>query len=128
MEVDRVFLDVRFDRNEILIDEGRDFIVGIGFGLQPNARASSRSSAEVEQQGLLVSLCLSECSINILVPLNSHFQSLLETKSNMAIVLLYQPRSCLTLAFSCGARSAFDREGKRLLEKHAIAPSAARLC
>jgi hypothetical protein len=75
MEVDGVFLDVRFDRQEILIDEGRDFIVGIGFGLQPNARASSRSSAEVEQQGLLVSLCLSECRINVFVPLNSHFRA-----------------------------------------------------
>ena len=50
MEVDGVFLDVRFDRKEILIDEGRDFIVGIGFGLQPNARPSSRSRAEIEQQ------------------------------------------------------------------------------
>ena len=83
MEVGGVFLDVRCDRKEILIDEGRDFIVGIGFGLQPNARASSRRSAEVEQQGLLVSLCLSECSINVFVPLNSHFQTLLKTKSNM---------------------------------------------
>ena len=83
MEVDRVFLYVGFDRKEVLIDEGRDFIVGIGFGLQPNARASSRSRAEVEQQGLLVSLCLSECRINVFVPLNSHFQILLETKSNL---------------------------------------------
>jgi len=77
MEVDRVFLDVRFYWKEILIDEGRDFTVGIGFGLQPNTCASSRSSAEVEQQGLFVGLCLSECGINIFVPLNSHFQSLL---------------------------------------------------
>ena len=69
-----MFLDVGFDRKESLIDEGRDFIVGVGFGLQPNARASSRSSAEVEQQRLLVSLCLSECRINIFVTLNSHFQ------------------------------------------------------
>jgi hypothetical protein len=88
MEVDGMFLDVRFDRKEILIDEGRDFIVGIGFGLQPNARTSSRCSAEVEQQGLLVSLCLSESHINVFVPLNSHFQSLLEIKSNMATALL----------------------------------------
>ena len=78
-----MFLDVRFYRKEILMDEGRDLIVGVGFGLQPNARSSSRSSAEVEQQGLLVSLCLSECSINVFVPLNSHFQILLTTKSNM---------------------------------------------
>ena len=83
MEIGRVFLDVRFNRKESLIDEVRDFIVGIGFGLQPNARASSRSSAEVEQQGLLVSLCLSECSINVFVPLNSHFQSLLKTESKL---------------------------------------------
>jgi hypothetical protein len=32
------------------------------------------------------------------------------------------------LAFSCGARSAFKLKEKKLLEKHAIAPSAARLC
>ena len=32
-----------------------------------------------------------------------------------------------TLAFSCGARSASELKGIRLLEKHAIAPSAARL-
>jgi len=48
MEVNGVFLDVRCDRKEILIDEGRDFIVGIGFGLQPNTCTSSRSGAEVE--------------------------------------------------------------------------------
>ena len=72
-----MFLDVRFYRKEILIDEGRDFNVGIGFGLQPNTCASSRGSAEVEQQGLFVSLCLSQYRINVFVPLNSHFQSLL---------------------------------------------------
>jgi hypothetical protein len=37
-------------------------------------------------------------------------------------------RSHPTVAFSCGARSAFKLRGKRLLEKHAIVPSAARLC
>jgi hypothetical protein len=78
MEVNGVFLDVRCDRKEILINEVRDFIVSIGFGLQPNARASSRSRAEVEQQGLLVSLRLSECHIDVFVPLNSHFQNLLK--------------------------------------------------
>ena len=78
-----MFLDVRCDRKEFLIDEGGDFIVGIGFGLQPNARASSWSSAEVEEQGLLISLCLNECRLYVFVPLNRHLQSLLETKSNV---------------------------------------------
>ena len=32
------------------------------------------------------------------------------------------------IAFSCCARSNIQAEGKNLLEKHAIAPSAARLC
>jgi len=48
MKVGRMFLNVRFDRKEILIDKTRVFIVCIGFGLQPNASASSRSGAEVE--------------------------------------------------------------------------------
>jgi len=48
MEVNRVFLDVRVDRNEILVDESCDFIVRIRFGLQPNARTSSRRCAEVD--------------------------------------------------------------------------------
>jgi len=86
MKVDGVFLDVRFNRKESLIDEGRDFIVGIRFGLQPNTCASSRSSAEVEQQGLLVSLRLSKCHIDVFVPLNSHFQNLLQTKQNMSLI------------------------------------------
>jgi hypothetical protein len=34
----------------------------------------------------------------------------------------------LTLAFSCGARSAFKLKKSDYLRKHAIAPSAARLC
>ena len=89
MEVDGVFLDMGFDRKESLIDKGRDFSIRIGFGFQPNTCASSRSRAEVEQQGLPVSFCLGECRINVFVPLNSHFQSLLRLKSNMAIALLY---------------------------------------
>jgi hypothetical protein len=32
------------------------------------------------------------------------------------------------MAFSCGARLAFKLKEQGLLENHAIAPSAARLC
>ena len=42
--------------------------------------------------------------------------------------LIHLPRGKITMAFSCGARSAFKLSGKSLLEKHATAPSAARLC
>ena len=88
-----MFLFVSFDRKESLIDEARDFNIGIGFGLQPNAGASSRSRAEVEQQGLFVSLCLSECRVNVFVPLNSHFRSLLSYSSHPTFKLTGQEES-----------------------------------
>jgi len=34
----------------------------------------------------------------------------------------------LTLRFSCGGRSAFKLSGKRLFEKHAVAPSDGSAC
>ena len=74
-----MFLDVRFDGEKILIDEGRDFIVGVGFGLQPNAPASGRGGAEINQQRLLRGLCLGEGGINIFLPINSHLLNLFET-------------------------------------------------
>jgi len=40
----------------------------------------------------------------------------------------YHQLGSRTVAFSCGARSASGLIEKRLLEKHAVAPSAARLC
>lgn len=102
MKVNRVFLDVRGDRKEMLIDEGRDLIVSIGFGLQPNTRTSTGRCAEVEQQGLLFSLCLSECRIYVFVPLHSHFQNLLKTNQTCGAnsypslhVLIYHATSAL---------------------------------
>ena len=89
MEVNWVFLDVRFDRKESLIDEGRDFIVGIGFGLQPNACASTRSGAEVEQQGFLSSLCLSECRVYVFVPSNCHFRTSFRLNQSMRYSFYY---------------------------------------
>ena len=73
MEVGRVFLDVRLNRKEILIDEARDFIVIVGLGFQPNASASSGSRAEVNQQRFVVRFRLGERCINVFVPFYSHF-------------------------------------------------------
>jgi len=68
-----MFLDMRLNWQEILIDEVRDFVVCVGFGFQPNARASSGSRAEIKQQGHLRCRCLAECRINIFLPFKSHF-------------------------------------------------------
>jgi hypothetical protein len=53
MEVGGVFFNVRLDRNEVVVDEGCDFRVGVGLGLQPSARPSSRGGAEIDQQRFL---------------------------------------------------------------------------
>jgi hypothetical protein len=63
---------VRLDRHEILVDERRGVIVSIGFGFQPNARASSRSSAEINEQRFLFLLGFGECRVCIFVPLHGH--------------------------------------------------------
>ena len=68
MEVDGMFFDVRFEGQEILIDEGRDLIVGVGFGLQPNARASSRGGAEINQQRSVLRFRFTERRVGVLAP------------------------------------------------------------
>src|SRR5688572_13769475 len=52
----------------------------------------------------------------------------IERTSRFILVCADEEASHPTLAFSCGARSASKLSRKKLLEKHAIAPSAARLC
>ena len=74
-----MLLDVCLYRQEILMDEGGDFIIRVGFGLQPNARASGRSRAEIKQQGHLSGPSLGERRINLFIPLDSHFPNLLKT-------------------------------------------------
>ena len=72
MEAGGVFLDVDGEWNESLVDIGRELWVGVRFGFQPSACASSRCGAEIEQNGLVLCLRLSERGINIFVPGNSH--------------------------------------------------------
>src|SRR5690349_19716576 len=57
MEICRRFFDVEGYGKKILVDEICDLVIGIRFGLQPNACASSRGSAEVKQHRLAFSLC-----------------------------------------------------------------------
>jgi hypothetical protein len=43
---------------EILVDKLPNFLIGVRFGFQPNASASSRSGAEVQQDWFPGRLCL----------------------------------------------------------------------
>jgi hypothetical protein len=83
VEIDRVLFDMSFDRDEILIDEAGDFIVGVGLGFQPSARASSRCGAEIQQQRFVRRLGFRQCRINILLPIYSHDFSSLKLYSRL---------------------------------------------
>ena len=48
MEPRGMFLDMRFDREKIRVDEGCDTLIRVRLGFQPSASPSSRSCAEIE--------------------------------------------------------------------------------
>jgi hypothetical protein len=77
MKVGRVLFDVSFERDEVIVDKGRDFRVVVGLGFQPSTRASSRCRAEVNEQRFLLRLGLRERRVSILVPIHCHLFFLL---------------------------------------------------
>jgi hypothetical protein len=44
-----VLLNVSFERNEIFVNETRNFLVFVGLGLQPGTSFSARSGTEIDQ-------------------------------------------------------------------------------
>ncbi|HXG93021.1 MAG TPA: hypothetical protein VNN73_11735 [Blastocatellia bacterium] len=68
----RVLFDMYFDGQEVFVDELGDLSVAVGFGLQPNASASSRGGAEINQQRFVLLFRITKRSINIFVPFDSH--------------------------------------------------------
>jgi hypothetical protein len=68
----RVLFDVYFKWDKCFIDEARNFVVGKGFGLQPDTSASARCSTEVDQERQATFLCFFESCLGILSPLYSH--------------------------------------------------------
>jgi hypothetical protein len=72
VEVLSVLLYVRTDRNEVFVDKRGDIAVGIGFGLQPDTTASTRRSAEIEQERLAPLPGVGKSRIDIFLPLNRH--------------------------------------------------------
>jgi hypothetical protein len=71
-EISGIFLDVHLQRNEVLVDKGCNFIVGVGFGFQPNTGSSARRGAEINYQQFVLRFSLSERRVRIFYPLNVH--------------------------------------------------------
>jgi hypothetical protein len=72
VEVGGVLFDVRLQGEEIFVDEGGDFLVGVGLGFQPSASASSRGRTEINEQRLARRLSLRERRVGILFPFDCH--------------------------------------------------------
>src|SRR5246500_5870647 len=51
VEPSRVLLDVSLDGKEVLVNELGRLLIGIRLGIQPSTSSSSRSRAEIEQDG-----------------------------------------------------------------------------
>jgi hypothetical protein len=69
------FLDVGAERDEVLRNVRGDRGIVIRFGFQPNACASSRSSAEVHQQRLIFGFSARQRLVHVLHPLDCHIVS-----------------------------------------------------
>jgi hypothetical protein len=65
-------LDVRGERNKVLVDEGGELRVSVRFGFQPNASASGGRGAEVEQHRFVFRFGASERTVEIFGPFNGH--------------------------------------------------------
>jgi hypothetical protein len=66
----RIFLDMNFERNEVTVDEIGGFRVGIGFGFQPSACASTGCGAKVHEQRLTAGLRLCQGGVGIFLPVH----------------------------------------------------------
>jgi len=67
-----MFLDVRFDGNEVLLDEAGGLLVFIRLGVQPSTSASRRCGAEIEQERPVVRFGFSQRLINVSAPIDGH--------------------------------------------------------
>src|SRR3974390_2661141 len=67
-----VFLYVSFDRKEVFMDEICSLQIRIRFGIQPSTGSSSRSRAEIQQNGAALLLRCGQSLIDILTPIHGH--------------------------------------------------------
>ena len=72
MEINRVFFDVHFERDEVFVDEGCGLIVAVRLGFQPSTCASGRGRTEINEQRFLAAFCFRKCSVSVCDPIYFH--------------------------------------------------------
>jgi hypothetical protein len=76
VEPGRVLLYVSFDRKEIFVNELGSLLIGIRLGIQPSTSSSSRSRAEIQQDGTGLLLRCGQALIDVLTPIHAHVRLL----------------------------------------------------
>jgi hypothetical protein len=74
-----MFLDVRFEWDEVLVDEVSSCLIRVGLGFQPSTCASSRRGREIDKHRLVLSFRLLKRSISVFDPIDEH-SSLLQSE------------------------------------------------
>ena len=72
MEPSRMLLDVRFDGQEILLDEISSLLVLVRLGIQPSTGASDRGCTEVQQNGAALLVSCDKRLVDVPAPIYSH--------------------------------------------------------
>ena len=67
-----MFFDVSFERNESLVDEVGDFLIGVRLSFQPSTCASSGRGRKINQQGFVLSFGFGKGSLCVFLPINGH--------------------------------------------------------
>ena len=72
MKVFRIFLDVNFQWNKVLVDERRECGVIVRLGFQPSACSSRRCRAEVDKERFVLLFRESHRGLGVFDPINEH--------------------------------------------------------
>ena len=79
-----MFLDVNLKRNKSLVNEVRNFLIGVRLGFQPSTGASSWGGGKVDQERFVVGFRLLKRCVRVLDPIDEH-SSLLHLVLNISL-------------------------------------------
>ena len=67
-----MFLDVSLKRKKSLVNEVRDFLIGVRLGFQPSTCASNWGGGEIDQERFVVGFRLLKRCVGVLDPIDEH--------------------------------------------------------
>src|SRR4029078_6236613 len=123
MEPRRMFLDVRFDRHELLLDERRRLAVAVRLGFQPSAGPSRRRGAEIEQHPAVLLFRGGTRRCGVSTPVDGHTH-LLRTRDDVPVHV--HPRALTAAAARRRFTTPVEDRAARASQARAFPYSASR--